>query len=244
MERLPVSDYKEIPGQGIVARIGKHQLRVGSGKFVFNHFDRAINSTQVYVVIDDMYLGYFIFSHHYRNGMDEVSELEKQYQLYLLSGDHDHERPELLRFFPDAGKMRFKQSPQDKLDFIQSLQQNNAKVMMVGDGLNDSGALKQSDLGIAVTDDVNNFSPGSDAILDGSSFGRLPTFLKFSKDTVKIIHFSFLISLTYNLTGLSYAVTGNLSPLTAAILMPLSTVTIISFTSIATHMAGKKRKLI
>jgi Cu+-exporting ATPase len=61
---------------------------------------------------------------------------------------------------------------------------------------------------------------------------------------VKIIHFSFLISLTYNLAGLSYAVTGRLSPLIAAILMPLSTVTIISFTTIATHLAARKRKLI
>ncbi|RYE20630.1 MAG: heavy metal translocating P-type ATPase, partial [Sphingobacteriales bacterium] len=124
------------------------------------------------------------------------------------------------------------------------LQSAGSKVMMMGDGLNDSGALKQSDLGVAVTDNVNNFSPGSDAILDGRSFGKLPAFLKFSKDTVNIIHLSFLISLTYNLIGLSYAVTGNLSPLTAAVLMPLSTATIISFTSIATHMAAKKRKLL
>jgi Cu+-exporting ATPase len=116
--------------------------------------------------------------------------------------------------------------------------------MMIGDGLNDSGALKQSDLGIALTDNVNNFSPGSDAILDGKSFNKLPAFLRFSKDAVNIIRFSFLISLIYNLVGLSYAVAGRLSPLTAAILMPLSTVTIISFTSIATHLAAKKRKLL
>jgi Cu+-exporting ATPase len=176
--------------------------------------------------------------------MEKITALDPGYQLHLLSGDQDHERNDLIGFFGEPGKMHFNQSPQNKLDFIKSLQLKKEKVMMIGDGLNDSGALKQSDLGIAITDNVNNFSPGSDAILDGKSFEKLPAFLRFSKDAVRIIHFSFLISLTYNLVGLSYAVTGNLSPLTAAILMPLSTVTIISFTSIATHLAAKKRHLL
>jgi Cu+-exporting ATPase len=140
--------------------------------------------------------------------------------------------------------MGFNQSPQKKLNFIQLLQRLKGKVMMIGDGLNDAGALRQSDLGIAVTDNINNFSPGCDAILDGRSFNKLPAFLKFAKNTVTIIHISFLISLTYNLIGLSFAVTGNLSPLTAAILMPLSTATIISFTTIATHFAAKRRRLL
>jgi Cu+-exporting ATPase len=140
--------------------------------------------------------------------------------------------------------MYFNQSPQQKLDHIQRLQQQGLKVMMLGDGLNDSGALKQSDLGIAVTDNVNNFSPGSDAIMDGRSFHKLPAFLGFSKDTVRIIHLSFCISLVYNLIGLSYAVTGTLSPLIAAVLMPLSTATIISFTTLATHYSAKRRALL
>jgi Cu+-exporting ATPase len=140
--------------------------------------------------------------------------------------------------------MHFKQSPQNKLDYIKALQQNNYKVMMLGDGLNDAGALKQSDLGIAVTDNINNFSPGCDAILDGSSFEKLPHFIKQAKDAVKVIHISFGISLTYNIIGLFFAVQGLLSPLFAAVLMPLSTVTIISFTSIATHFFASKNKLI
>ena len=200
--------------------------------------------TQVHFMINGEYLGYFSFIQHYRKGLEKITDLKRDYQLYLLSGDQDQELPALLPFFGFEANMHFNQSPQQKLDFIQSLQANRNKVMMIGDGLNDSGALKQSDLGIAVTDNVNNFSPGSDAILDGASFHLIPVFLRFSRDTVNIIHFSFLISLTYNLIGLSYAITGNLSPLTAAILMPVSTVTIISFTSLATHFAAKRRKLI
>jgi len=244
MERLRVNKYAEIPGKGILATVGKHQLRIGSSKLVLGYPEKVAHSTNVHLVIDQLYLGYFAFEHHYREGMEKISALEPSLNLHLLSGDQDHERADLVKFFKDTSRLHFNQSPQDKLDFIQSLQNNGDKVMMIGDGLNDSGALKQSDLGVAITDNVNNFSPRSDAILDGRSFNKLPAFLRFSKDTVKIIHFSFLISLTYNLVGLSYAVTGNLSPLIAAILMPVSTVTIISFTSIATHLVAKQRKLL
>ena len=243
MQQLPVKHYNEIAGKGIRAIVNGHLLVLGSAKFVLNHNDQTSASTRVHILLDYDYLGCFSFSHQYREGLKNISALAENYDRFLLSGDQDYEKADLKQFFL-ADNMNFDQSPHDKLNFIQSLQQKGNKVMMIGDGLNDSGALKQSDLGIAITDNVNNFSPGSDAILDGTSFDKLPAFLRFSKDTVIIIHLSFLISLTYNLIGLSYAVTGNLSPLTAAILMPLSTATIISFTSLATRFTAKRRKLI
>lgn len=244
IEKLPVLNYREMPGQGIVATINGRHLRIGSGSLVFGYFMETKLMTRVHLMIDGSYLGSFGFLQEYRNGMEQISELDPAYSLYLLSGDHDHERNNLLPFFPDEKQMYFNQSPQQKLDHIEELQSEGKKVIMLGDGLNDSGALKQSDLGIAVTDNVNNFSPGCDAILDGQSFNKLPLFLRFSKDAVNIIHASFLISLTYNFIGLSYAVTGRLSPLVAAVLMPLSTITIISFTTLATRFAAKRRKLI
>lgn len=244
LKKLNVSNYAEIPGSGIIATIDGHLVRVGNVEFVLGDNQETAFSTRVHVMIDKNYLGYFSFAHRYREGIENISALSHAYKLCLLSGDNDAEKYQLARFFKANNQMLFNQSPQDKLDFIQSLQNNKRKVMMVGDGLNDSGALKQSDVGIAVTENINNFSPGSDAVLDGRSLEKLPAFLNFSKDTVTIIHCSFLISLTYNLFGLSFAVTGNLSPLVAAILMPVSTVTIISFTSIATHIAAKRRKLL
>jgi Cu+-exporting ATPase len=242
-KRLPVTDLTEAAGRGITASVNGYQVRIGSEQHVSGYSRDTSAGTKVHVSVDGNYRGYFAFAHQYRDGLKNISSLEQDYKLYLLSGDQDHERFELIRFFKTTDNLLFNQSPQDKLDFIGKLQQQGAKVMMIGDGLNDAGALKQSDLGIAITDNVNNFSPGSDAIMDGRSFGRLPAFLLFSKDTVRIIHASFLISLTYNFIGLSYAVTGRLSPLFAAILMPVSTVTIISFTSLATHFAAKKRNL-
>jgi len=243
-QKLPVTSYMEIPGNGIYATIDGHDLEIGNGTLLFGHETRDQGISHVHVAIDKKYQGYFSFYHNYREGIKDIAALTSSYRLYLLSGDQDHEKKELVKFFAAPGHMRFNQSPQNKLDFISSLQEKGQKVMMIGDGLNDSGALKQSDLGVAVTDNVNNFSPGCDAILDGRSFNKIPAFLRFSKQTVKVIHGSFLISLTYNIVGLSYAVTGRLSPLIAAVLMPLSTVTIISFTTIATHFAAKKCKLL
>jgi Cu+-exporting ATPase len=243
-ERLDVTNYSEVAGKGISAEVDSHEVRIGSEDFVRGVLLMTLPFTQVHMMIDGKYLGYFSFIQHYRKGLENIAGLKLDYRLYLLSGDREQEMPALLPFFGSKANMHFNKLPQQKLDFIQSLQANRNKVMMIGDGLNDSGALRQSDLGVAVTDNVNNFSPGSDAILDGNSFHLLPVFLRFSKDTVNIIHFSFLISLTYNLIGLSYAVTGKLSPLTAAILMPVSTITIISFTSLATHFAAKRRKLL
>ena len=201
MPKLPVNEYSEIAGKGIAAKVNGHHLLIGSGQLAFGHFVETPNVSMAHVVIDGKYLGYFSVVHNYREGMNEIAALNKHYNLYLLSGDSNHEKDNLLKFFPAPGHMHFNQFPQNKLEFIRSLQQEGDKVMMIGDGLNDSGALKQSELGIAVTDDVNNFSPGCDAILDGRSFGKLPAFLHFSKDAVKIIHASFIISLTYNFIG-------------------------------------------
>lgn len=242
--KLSTNSYYEIPGRGITADIDRHIVDVGSERFIRGSaFSGSIPKlTEVHIRIDNIYKGYFSIEQHYREGIKSISELSATYKIYLLSGDQNHEREALSAVFK-PGNMFFGRSPQEKLDFIKMLQSTGHKVMMIGDGLNDAGALKQSDLGIAITDNVNNFSPGSDAILDGKALSRLPQFLRFSKNTLKVIYASFAISLSYNVAGLSYAVSGKLSPLIAAILMPLSTVTIISFTSIATHLAAKKRKL-
>ena len=115
---------------------------------------------------------------------------------------------------------------------------------MLGDGLNDAGALKQSDVGISISDDINNFSPSCDGILDSKHFSLLNIFIRFSQTAKKVIYASFIISLVYNFIGLYFAVQGTLSPVIAAILMPISSITVVVFTTFYTTLLAKKKGLL
>ncbi|MBU1372480.1 MAG: heavy metal translocating P-type ATPase metal-binding domain-containing protein [Bacteroidetes bacterium] len=237
--------YKEIPGKGILAQFQSDFICLGSKDFVDKNVLSDGLYPEVHVSINLDYLGYFTVKQEFREGLKPLlRDLNENYSTYLISGDNRKDEVLLKDYFSSTDDLFFSQSPQNKLDFIKRKQEKNAKILMIGDGLNDAGALKQSHAGIAITDHINNFTPGSDAILDGEMLYLLPSFLRFSKAAVKIVHISFVIAICYNIIGISFAIQGLLSPLIAAILMPISTVTIISFTSIATHLAAKKHQLI
>jgi len=244
---MRVSGFRELTGQGIEAVVAGREVRVGSRAFVgaMPTRDDAARGSHVFIAIDGCVKGCLVATQPWRPQLAEVlGRLAADYELNLVSGDHDRDREHLRTIFPRRSTLLFNHLPVEKLEYIRSLQAGGKAVCMFGDGLNDAGALKQADLGIAVSDDINNFSPGCDAVLDGRSFGLLPRFFAFAKDVRKVIHMSFGISLVYNVVGLSFAITGTLSPLFAAILMPLSTVTIISFTTVVTRLYAAKQRLI
>jgi len=231
-KKIKTDDFQEITGKGIQAIIQNTQIQIGSAEFVRNSVSDTseIEKTSLHIKIDNVYYGRFVFKNQYREGLQELFlELSKTYQIKVLSGDNDGERENLEAILPKNTELIFNQKPEQKLDFIKKLQEKGQNVMMVGDGLNDAGALAQSNVGISISENVNVFSPACDAILDAGEFSRLGYFLKLSHKSISIIKMSFTLSLLYNVVGLSFAVTGNLLPLVAAIIMPLSTITIVSF---------------
>lgn len=243
-QRIETDSFEEIPNKGILAEIKGHQIKIGSSLFVQNNKEDATLQTSVHIEIDKTYIGKYIFNNEYREGLSELfSELSTVYEIKVLSGDNEGESQILEALLPKGTELVFNQKPEQKLDFIKQLQLQGKNVMMVGDGLNDAGALAQSNVGISVSENVNVFSPACDAILDASEFYKINRFLKMSKKAMLTIKLSFVLSLLYNVVGLSFAVTGNLLPLVAAIIMPLSTITIISFVTIMSNLFAKKLKL-
>ncbi len=244
----PVTKFNEPTGKGIEGIVYGNIIKIGSADFVNlnqNETEVDVIKTKVYVSINSEIVGNFIISNSYREGIDKViKNLSSEYQLSLLSGDNNGEKDNLLKIFKSETQLHFKQSPEDKLNFIKKQQSDKSKVMMIGDGLNDAGALSQSDLGISVTDDVSNFTPACDAIIDSGQLKNISTFLKFSKTSLKIIHLNFLISFFYNLVGLSFAINGMLSPLIAAVLMPISSISVVFVATLATNLIAKKRGLL
>jgi Cu+-exporting ATPase len=172
-----------------------------------------------------------------------VADLRSSHELTLLSGDNGRERSRFRTVFGDSATLAFDRTPIQKLEFIQNRQNAGRTVMMVGDGLNDSGALRQSDVGVAVVERIGAFSPASDVILEATRLPRLAEVLRFAKTTAGLVRASFVISTLYNVVGLSIAASGQLSPVVCAILMPLSSVTVVAFAVGSVEWRGRRAGL-
>lgn len=233
--------YKEYLGKGIEATHKDTTIKIGSAKFVGETSETSVLNTTVHISTNNSYKGKFTFYNNYRKGLSQLfNKLKTNYDLVILSGDNEGEFENLKKLLPAKTKLIFNQKPDDKLEYIKYHQTEGAKVLMIGDGLNDAGALAQSDVGIAISENVNVFSPACDAILDASKLNKLYNYLKASKSAIKIIKWSFALSFIYNILGLYFAVTGQLRPVIAAILMPISSISVVVFTTIATNIIGKK----
>jgi len=251
---LELTEFQEIEGKGIEGEIMNQTVKIGTlefwnsrvlehwfsqrskaptlqssfSSFVHSDAQPIANETASHLSINGNYLGRFVFQSEFRPGIIEVlRELAKKFTLHVLSGDKDKDKEILQKEVPELKHLLFEQSPKDKLDYIKKLQDGQRKVLMIGDGLNDAGALEVANTGIAISEDIFRFSPKSDAILEASKLYSLKNHIETAKFSQSVLKICYIFSIVYNIVGLAFAISGNLTPLVAAILMPLSSISIV-----------------
>ncbi|MFA0964889.1 heavy metal translocating P-type ATPase [Roseivirga sp. BDSF3-8] len=235
VDKLPaLMNFRETAGQGIEGVAGGYYVRMGSAAFTGN---AQAEGTRVYVSLNGRKAGYFSITSEFRPHLfATLGTLARRYRLWLVSGDNEKDRQALEGYF---SRLAFNQKPGDKLNHIEGLKAEGKKVMMLGDGLNDAAALSAADIGVSVSDDVYQFSPACDAIMDGSRLDQLPVLLRLSRVSRIVVLAAFGLSLTYNAVGIGFAITGMLTPLVSAILMPLSSVTVVGFCTLGVGLGFK-----
>jgi Cu+-exporting ATPase len=236
-----ILEFKELPGKGIQGIINNKSYKIGSANFVETQPVTDPGYSFVYVKINNEVKGHFSIRIAVRQNIQGMLERLGPKCVALLSGDNPSDRETMRSLFGPSTRLLFNQDPHEKLAFIKSLQSEGKRVLMVGDGLNDSGALKQSDVGIAVTDDTGLFTPACDGILNGQNLTSLDGYLNLAKSSSTILKVGFGISFFYNAIALTFAVTGHLTPLVAAILMPISSISVVGFSSLAVNFNVKNK---
>ncbi|MFN4300208.1 MAG: heavy metal translocating P-type ATPase [Thermaurantimonas sp.] len=237
-----ITEFSEEKGSGLRGVVNGNVLKIGSRNFVIPdsvHSTDEVQNSEVHIEINGQYRGCYTIQNKYRENLHQLFESLKDKPITILSGDNDRELPNLKKFLPETAEIRFFQKPTDKLQYIEDLESKGIKTLMAGDGLNDAGALMRSHMGISVAEDVYTFSPACDAILEASHLHKLPKYVKAAKSTVKIIKESFLISLLYNIGGLSFALAGMLEPIVCAILMPISSISVVVYVVLRTQAVAK-----
>ncbi|KPK25741.1 MAG: hypothetical protein AMJ61_11120 [Desulfobacterales bacterium SG8_35_2] len=234
-----------VPGRGVILATAEATLRAGSRIFMHEAGIRlpagsASSSTEIHIACNDEYQGYILLEDPIRPESMSVLQAVRNLGIrtVLITGDHEEagklaaEKLGFTRFF---GAM----DPAAKAGWVKDMSAQGEKVLMVGDGINDSPALSAAAVGCAMSGGTDIALESSDLVLTRQDLERLPRALILARKTLKIIRQNLFWAFTYNLVALPLAAMGKLAPVYAAGAMAFSSVCVLGN---SLRLAGSKGK--
>jgi P-type Cu2+ transporter len=252
---LPIAaEIVQTTGYGVSGRVDNKRVTIGSPSFIRDYSDYGeqtqsrIDSvlaqvhTPVVLVAQDLTTGenrYGVLSVGdpiRTDTSDSIEDLKgANWDITLCSGDHPHIAAQVARAVGIDDAMGAV-SPEDKAELIGELQgrssgEKNNRVVMVGDGVNDSAALARADVGIAVQGGAEASLQAADIYLTKPGVAPIVTLVALATHTMRTIHISLAFSICYNIIAATLAMSGLISALIAAILMPISSLTVVAIST-------------
>ncbi|MGP5431914.1 heavy metal translocating P-type ATPase [Enterococcus malodoratus] len=229
---FPVADLEEVTGEGIRATINSKKIRVGKASFVGSTIELSNEHTAVYVSLDDQSIGYITFTDIVRReSADTIKQLKELgiKKTIMLTGDHQSIANEIAS---EVGitEVHAECLPEEKINVLKSLSEEDRPGIMVGDGVNDAPALAVADIGIAMgAHGSTAASESADAVILKDDLSRVSEAVHLSQDTMRIAKQSVLIGIVICVVLMLIASTGIIPALLGAALQEvIDTVSILS----------------
>jgi Cu+-exporting ATPase len=233
-------DFEAIPGRGVHARVDGHIIAVGSPRMIpeASAMSRvreleAQGKTLLVVARDNEPVGILAAADTLRSEVPAALAAVRRLgvgQIELLTGDNDRTAAALARRL-DIG-YRANLLPEDKIGIVKEYQARGRTVVMVGDGVNDSPALAQADVGIAMG------AAGSDVAIEAAHIALMrgdwtlvPEVFRIARRTMRVVRGNIAFTALYNLAGLALAATGFLPLIFAAVAQSLPDLGILANSS-------------
>lgn len=192
-----VDEYEEIAGYGVKGKIEGKKVLFGNSKLLEkNNIKEQINKNASYLIVDGKVEASITFKEEIRESSFEISEKLNKVgiaETIILTGDNEESANKIANKV-GISKIFAGLLPKQKLEKVKKLKENG-KVIFIGDGINDSPVLAESDFGIAMGDASEIAESSADALLISNNIGSLPNIIKIAKKSMKIIKFNIAFSL-------------------------------------------------
>lgn len=237
-EKPALTQIKETLGQGLEFTYQGHSYQLGSRKFLQLPSSKD-NQTEILFSEDGILKNVFVVRSEIRSeAMSLVAALKKRFSVWMLSGDKKaavKQTADLLNL--EHQKALYEQTPEMKMEFLNTLFEHY-KVVMVGDGVNDSLAFKKAHVGIGIGGAASSTLEACDVYLTRPDLNLIQEIFTASHKVKKSILLCLAWAVVYNVLGVMLVLYGFLGPLVCAVLMPLSSLTVVAFATGRKYFPG------